>query len=378
MEVNSMQQRVPRLTILQLNGRPPSSGGSRQAFLLAAALRQRGHRVLFATRCHSDWETWCRQADLELYFLPLKHRLDFRSVTLLAQLIQREKIDVVHVHKGKEHTIAFWTSFLATIPVFVANRGVSFPLSVWNRWKYQYRVDVIVAVSKAVRQQLIAEGVSANKVVTIYGGVDLSHFHPGISGRKILEEFGIPAGARVVTKVAHILPWKGYQTFLQAAAMVRREIPEVYFFCVGKEHRVLKPELCTLAKALHLDNHLIWTGFRTDIPQILAASDVSVSASWSGEGLNGALRESLAMARPVVATDIAGNREMILPEETGILVPPKDPVALAKGILRFLQNPVWAGQVGKQGRKLVEERFSTQRKAEQMEELYWQIWQNKS
>jgi glycosyltransferase involved in cell wall biosynthesis len=365
------------MTILQLNGRPIQSGGSKQAFLLAAELRRRGHRVLFVTRAHPDWEPLCRQADIELHFLPLKHRLDMRSVSLLAQLIQQEKVQVVHVHKGKEHTIAFWASFLIAIPVFVANRGVSFPTTIWNRWKYRYRLDATVAVSEAVRTNLIAEGVPAEKVVTIYGGVDVSRFHPRVSGQRIREELGIPDEARIVTKVAHILPWKGHETFLHAAALVRKEMPEVYFLCPGKTNTAMQPGLLTLAEQLHLSDHVLWLGFRSDIPEILAASAVSVNASHAGEGLNGALRESLAMARPVVATDVAGNREIVISEETGILVPPHYPEALAAGILRFLRDPQWAQTVGEQGRKLVEGQFSTARKAESMEELYWHIWQSK-
>ncbi|RMF87208.1 MAG: hypothetical protein D6736_13330, partial [Nitrospinota bacterium] len=212
---------VPRMTILQLNGRGPQSGGSRQAFLLAAALRQRGHRVLFVTGPHPQWKSLCCQADIEWYTLPLRHRWDMRSVWLLRRLIRQEGVEVVHVHKGKEHTIAFWTSFCTEMPVLVANRGVSFPTNFWSRLKYRYRVDVTVAVSEAVRRQLIAEGVPPEKVVTVYGGVDLTRFHPAVSGHRIRQELRIPARARVVTKVAHILPWKGYETFLTAAALVR-------------------------------------------------------------------------------------------------------------------------------------------------------------
>jgi glycosyltransferase involved in cell wall biosynthesis len=113
----------------------------------------------------------------------------------------------------------------------------------------------------------------------------------------------------------------------------------------------------------------IW-GYRDDIPDILAATDVTVDASHTGHGITGTLRESLAMETPVVATAAAGNPELVRPEATGLLTPPRDPAALADSVLRLLADPSWARGLGRAGRRLVVERFSTRAKLDRLEGLY--------
>ena len=113
----------------------------------------------------------------------------------------------------------------------------------------------------------------------------------------------------------------------------------------------------------------IW-GYRDDIPEVLAASDVCVDASPVGLGITGTLRESLAMGTPVVASDAMGNPELVLHERTGLLVPPRDPAALAAAVLRLLADPAWGEALARAGRARVEERFSTEAKIRRLEALY--------
>ncbi|MGH7266930.1 MAG: glycosyltransferase, partial [Candidatus Rokuibacteriota bacterium] len=128
--------------------------------------------------------------------------------------------------------------------------------------------------------------------------------------------------------------------------------------------------LDALAASLGLGDALTVWGYRDDVPEILAGSDVSVDASHEGLGITGTLRESLAMETPVVATDVAGNPELVAHERTGLLVPPRDPEALAAALLRLLADPTWAKALGRAGRRAVVERFSTRAKVERLETLY--------
>jgi glycosyltransferase involved in cell wall biosynthesis len=116
----------------------------------------------------------------------------------------------------------------------------------------------------------------------------------------------------------------------------------------------------------------IW-GYRDDVPEILAASDVSVDASYEGLGITGTLRESLAMETPVVATRAMGNPELVGHEEHGLLVPPRDSEALAQAVLRLLSDPGWARELGRAGRRRVVEGFSTRAKVEWLESLYGRL-----
>jgi glycosyltransferase involved in cell wall biosynthesis len=265
---------------------------------------------------------------------------------------------------------------MTRIPALVANRGVSFPIGRLRALKYRYRTDAVVAVSESVRQQLLVSGVPASKLVTIHGGVDIERFHPGVDGEGVREELQIPPAALVITKVAHVREWKGYEVFLQAAAIVAAAEPRAIFVGVGRGTGET-PELDRLVRQLRLDDRVRWAGFRDDLPPMLAAADLCVHAATAGEGVTGAVREALAMAKPVVVTDVGGNRELVIADETGLLVPPNDPQRLAAGILALLRSPARAQALGRAGRRLVERQWSHDAKAEQVEQLYRKILHHK-
>ena len=129
----------------------------------------------------------------------------------------------------------------------------------------------------------------------------------------------------------------------------------------------------SLARAGGLgDSVTIW-GYRDDVPEVLAAAQVSVDASYEGLGITGTLRESLAMETPVVATRAMGNPELVGHEEHGLLVPPRDPEALAAAVLRLLADPAWARSLGQAGRVRVVAGFSTRAKVERLETLYARV-----
>jgi glycosyltransferase involved in cell wall biosynthesis len=124
------------------------------------------------------------------------------------------------------------------------------------------------------------------------------------------------------------------------------------------------------AEARGIRNRVLVLGYREDIPQILRASQCCVDASWEGHGLTGALREALAVGTPVVATDLEGNPELVRHGITGLLVPPRDALALADAILALAEDPAAAQAMGRAGRELVVARFSTRVKVERTEALY--------
>lgn len=365
-----------KLTIMQVNRHGPGGGGAEQAFQLALALQRRGHQVLFLTAPNERWRQRCEGAGLPVSFLPMQGRFNLRMAARLAACIERTGAQVVHAHKGREQALAFWASYFTSIPALIANRGVSFRMGRLRALKYRWRTDAVVAVSDAVRHALLAAGVPDPKIATIYGGVDIQRFHPSVEEAGIRDDLRIPAQASVVTKVAHNRKWKGYEVFLQAAAIVARAEPNAFFLGVGKGTDQ-SAELDRLAHALRLRDRVRWAGFREDLPQILAASDVCVHAATAGEGLTGAVREALAMAKPVVVTDVGGNRELVIDGETGYLVPPHDPQRLAEGILTCLHVPARAAAMGWAGRQLVEQHFSHAAKAERMEQLYLDILRRK-
>jgi glycosyltransferase involved in cell wall biosynthesis len=288
----------------------------------------------------------------------------------LAGLLRAERVQVVHAHKGGGRTLTILARAVGPRPPLVVNRGVSFPLSAAARLFERSRlVAAVVAVCEAIKADLVWQGVPPEKIEVVYSGTDTERFDPArVAGSAVRAELGVPAGAPLVAQVGVREP-KGNDDVLRAFARVRQARRDARLLLVGARAGKRAP-LDALAASLGLGDALTVWGYRDDVPEILAGADVSVDASHEGLGITGTLRESLAMETPVVATDAAGNPELVAHERTGLLVPPRDPEALAAALLRLLADPAWAKALGRAGRRLVVERFSTRAKVERLEALY--------
>jgi glycosyltransferase involved in cell wall biosynthesis len=325
--------------------------------------------VVVATRPSPIWSDKCRAAGIPYAALSMRHALDLPAALALARLIRAHDIQVVHCHKGKARTLALLAGLLVRIPVLVLNRGVSFPLDRWNRLGYVTpRVTAVVAVCESIKRRLVGSGVAAGKIEVIYSGTDLARFHPAVDGGRVRHELGLDAGQALVTQVG-IRSWRGNDDVLDAMVRVHREAPHARLLFVGAPPaRIVS--LGDKARARGLGDVVTVLGHREDVPEILAASDLVVDASYAGLGLTGSIREALAVETPVVATDLEGMPELVADGETGLLVPPRNPEALAQAILRMLENPARAQAMARAGRKRVETQFSLTAKLDRTEALY--------
>jgi glycosyltransferase involved in cell wall biosynthesis len=345
------------------------TGAAIQLRDLAAALAGRGHHVVVLTRPSPRWTAEAAAAGFA-------HRGTFRAAldpvgaVRLAAAIRRERIDVIHAHKGGGRTLALLARLLGARRPLVVNRGVSFPLSLDGRWlDGSPLVACVVAVCEAIRADLIRQGIPAARVEVVYSGTDTDRFDPArVDGRRVRAELALAPPAPLVTQIGVREP-KGNDDVLRAFARVRAARPDARLLLVGAPPAKRGP-LEALAAELGLTGAVTLWGYRDDVPDILAASTVSVDGSHVGHGITGALRESLAVETPVVATDAAGNPELVEHERTGLLVPPRDPVALAEAVLRLLGDPEWAKRLGRAGRARVVAGFSTRAKVARLEAIY--------
>jgi glycosyltransferase involved in cell wall biosynthesis len=147
-----------------------------------------------------------------------------------------------------------------------------------------------------------------------------------------------------------------------------------HFLLVGKDTD--GEEARAKVRALGLDEHVTLAGFRTDVPEVLSLLSASVVSSLAGEGFSGVLRESMAMGVPAVATDVGGNKELVRPEETGLLVPPGDAPALAGAIRRLLADPTLAARLSQAAQTMVRENFSLGNTVRKTIALYKKILAN--
>lgn len=357
------------------------SGGAIQMFLLAKGLKERGHEVtcIFHRRAEAkdSSEGLLKKGRQEGISIETFNQKRYRDLLQFRSLIKKSRPEVIHTHRGGALDFVLKATLGLKVPCLFVQRGNSNPLSLLNAIKYKsQKIDKVIAVSEGVKDVLLASGgLNPDKVEVVYGGFDSDLLSPQVTGEKFKKElFNSSPEVPLVGMIANYDGKKGFEEFLEAASLVVREEPEVLFLVVG---RAPKERFEPLMQRLGLEGRVIFTCFRHDIAEVIASLRVSVSSSTRSEGLTGALRESLAMAKPVVGTDVGGNRELIIHGETGLLVLPKNPQALAEAVLFLLRNPQKAAEMGQRGRSLVQEKFSNQKRCQRMEELYLEVLEKK-
>ncbi len=225
----------------------------------------------------------------------------------------------------------------------------------------------IVVNSKAVERRFAG---LTHKVRCIPNGVDLARFSPRQPSAGLRASLDLTEGAPVVASVGRFVAYKGYTHLLEAARLVREAAPEVHWVLVGDGE--LRSELEAQCRGLGLESRVHFTGWREDIPEVLALADLFVLPSL-GEHFGRVLIEAMAMGRAVVATDAGGVPEVVLDGETGLLVPPAQSRALAEAVLALLRDPARARRLGEAGRLRAEAEFSLARHVETVEALYKEL-----
>jgi glycosyltransferase involved in cell wall biosynthesis len=233
------------------------------------------------------------------------------------------------------------------------------------------RMDHLIAVSRAIVRKLEDEGRVAAPISLIYNGVDLTRYSAQAACPTLLAEFHIPTGAPIVGVVARLEPEKGHPTLLEAWPAVLAAVPDARLLIVGEgsQRDLLEAQASSLGLLDKRKPAVIFTGRRDDVPAVTAALDVAVLPSYrEAQGLS--ILEAMALSRPVVASAVGGIPEMIDDGRTGLLVPPRDPDALAAAISRLLRDPIEAGRIGRAGHDLVHERFCVEQMVRAVETIY--------
>jgi glycosyltransferase involved in cell wall biosynthesis len=351
-------------------------GGAVQCATLARALARRGHRVT----CIFDgapnqplqgvWFRSLQDAGVRVLRLALQSPA---AMLRFRRLLAGERPDIIHTHKNRALFFVYFATMGTRRPLWVANRGTVYPLSLSRLAYFIHRRHVarIFAVAHAVKEALVADGIAGERVEVVYGSFDPERFNPELSGEAMRRAWQVSAHAPLVGLIGSLnTPKKGHPVLLEAAALLKERHPDLRFVLVGEGN---PGPLRAMAASLGVSDRIIFAGFTEDVPAALAAMDIVVCASLRGEGLTGALREALAMERPVISSDVAGNRELVIDNSTGLLVPQGDPAALADAIERLLRDGNLARECAARGRELVLELCTEEKRAARVERIYREL-----
>jgi sugar transferase (PEP-CTERM/EpsH1 system associated) len=285
-------------------------------------------------------------------------------IVRLARRLRQLRPDVLHTHNPQAHLHGTLAARLAGVPVVIHTRhGRQFlgrqPLAAFSRLASRWASEFVAVSEDAASLARETERVPERKLHVIRNGIDVTRFD---------RPAGTPAapGGRAIS-VGRLDPIKDHATLLRAVRLVTNTLPTFELDLVGDGPS--RVELESLARALELGSHVRFLGYREDVGALLASADFFVLSSIS-EGLSLALLESMAAGLPVVATDVGGNREVVVPGDTGYLVPARSADALAAAMMTLLADAAKAGRMGRAARRRIESHFNVRTVVAQYERMY--------
>ena len=356
-------------------------GGGKQAFYnLIRRLDRRRFNPLVATTPTGRYAEMLRAEEIKLFPLSVHNRFDLRTPYHLARIVRENAVTILHSHGGgRADFFIYLASKLVNIPVkitTVANLVERWfdvhpiQLSVYKKIqrKAEKAFDHFICVSDYLADHLMRQhGLDRTKINTIYNGVDLNYFDEVPNYPNVKNEFLQRGEQILIGAVGRLVPEKGLKYLLAAIPNVLKRFSEARLLLVGDGP--LRTDLERIVTDLDLTGKVTFVGFRSDMREILSALDILVLPSLL-EGFPMIILEAMAMATPIVASDIPGIREQLIDGKSGILVPTKDSNTLASAIIRMLEDKQAARRIGLEARKTVDEKFSIEKMVAETESLY--------
>ena len=342
------------------------AGGQMVALRLAQAARAAGHDIRFVSPSDGAFLDLVRSDGMPADVVPIGSALDLRAMARIARLLRRSRVDLVHAHGH------FAVNVVTRVAGRLAGVRVLSHMHIENAFRAggpsrtaQIALDnatarlcfAIVAVSDATRLVLIRQGYPADRLVTVHNGIE-----PAAQAEPVCL-----ADGPTILEVARLADVKGQGTLI--AALTGLGATAVFVGRDLEQGGAYEAELRADAERHGVAGRVLFAGYRSDVPALLAGCDVLCLPSRI-EGLPLVVLEAMAQARPVVATAVGGTPEVVVDGETGFLVPPDDVEALADALARVLDDPERARRMGEAGRARVEREFSLAAAAERVLSLY--------
>jgi glycosyltransferase involved in cell wall biosynthesis len=313
------------------------SGAERVCVEMAAELKLAGHDVEVATKPNGQLHEALADYGVPCHTLRISGKLNLATPFRIARLARRTGAEVIHTHLS---TASFWAPFagrLIGVPVVSHVHAL-------NSAKWYRRATRIIAVADAVKEHLVSEGLPADRIDVVHNAVDIAHGSTTPSADEVRARLGVEAAQPLIIVTAHLSRKKGHHVLLRALALQRQRRPELRCYCLGDG-----PELRNLklqAQRLGLDGAVQFLGFRSDARELMRAADIVALPSVRGEGLPLCLLEAAALGKPIVASRLSGIPEIVVDGQTGYVVEPNSPEALAARFEALIGDPGARRQMG--------------------------------
>jgi len=351
-----------------------------QAMEVSLQLQRNGHRVWLACCAESRLVGEARAAELTTVPFDVKGYFHPTIIWQLSRFINRHQVDIIHSQLSRDISTIVPAMKLVRrhIPLLLSKRVGSYiskrdPL---HRFTYA-NVSRVLAISDVIHRNVLeTTPIRADRVLTLHDAIDTGRFSlPRADRHGVRSEFHFGDETTVIGFVGRFSPGKGHEEFLRAANLLRKTYDNLRFLIVGEAsygEEAYETDIRGLSQSLGLEDIVTFTGFRKDIPDVLAAFDIFAFPSHA-ESFGVALIEAMAMERPVVSTNCDGVLDIVVNGETGLFVNPRSPAELADALARLIADPVLRTSMGKAGRERVELLFDQKKQIEKLEDLYREL-----
>jgi glycosyltransferase involved in cell wall biosynthesis len=351
-------------------------GGQELRILSEMKIHQRlGHRLFLLCPPGTRLGREAEALGIRVFSRKIRQPWDLGAIRKIVSLVEELGVEILHTHSSVDSWAGALAARWSGTPALVRTRHISVPVKSPRFNRLYYFPDAIVTAGEHIRRDLLrTHKIPAGRVVSIPTGVDTAHFYPRPPAPELKKSLGLAEEALVISLVAVLRTQKRHEIVIAAARRVLAALPQARFLFVGEGPGRERIQKAIAAEGL--GSFFILTGHRTDIPEIIALTDVGVIAS-SAEGVPQFLLQTLAMAKPVVATRVGGIPEIVTPGVNGLLIPPEDPRALAEALLELLRDPDRSRRLGIAGRRLVEQEHTLERMGEKVLDVYRRVWREK-
>lgn len=383
----------PKRSVLHIVGSSKFGGATNIILSLVDMARQKGLNAAILT---DDIETIkvCEKLNIEIVYFkgiirPVRPWTDFAAVYRLSRLLKKRKDSIVHTHTTKGGAIGRIAARLAGVPVVIhtvhgfsfhefSSKIVSVLFGLAERILSKF-CDCMIFVNNYDRELAIKRRiVQAFKAETIYNGLNAERIisNAAADRKKLLEEAGLKTNIFLSVFVGRLAKQKGLRYLFEAIKIVKQNNTHVDMHQIIIGDGPLRQECERWAQELDIAHYVHFLGFRTDAVKWTGIADLFVLSSlWEGHSVT--LLEAMCLGKPIVATDIKGNRESINDASEGLLVAPADPRAFASAMLKLMENPDYAVELGRNAKEKFVKLFTVQQMLSQTWELYKAVAERK-
>ncbi|MFH0765845.1 MAG: glycosyltransferase family 4 protein [Calditrichota bacterium] len=350
------------------------SGGSHQALNALRGLKQAGVEVMavWGPDAEGDKGGFKRLEELGIPYriIPIHQRSTWRTLKAFRQVVQEFDPDVVECVKSGAQYHALFGGLGLNKLALVFYRGVTQPMDWFQGFKYRMRrVDRVIANCEMLKRQMAATGhIPIDKIEVIYGEYDPACAEPNqVNINGLREELNIADNELIILQLGNWSPWRGQHITLQAASQLKARVFSFHLIFAGRE----TDKLADAVTEWGLRDRVTLLPYRRDPERLLKLADIVVNSSTGIESLSGAILNAQAMGVPVAASNVGGSAEIVIHNQTGLIVPPQDPKALAEALEKLLTMlPAELAAMGVKARKRARTIFSPEIRAQKRMECY--------